>query len=618
MTAKATSLSKERPRLVVDVERMKYPYTGLYYYSRHLAAHLMSHPHNFFNTAFVGAPGMEFPFPYPFHPKRVLTKHITLKEPPYDVLHGTWQLSKFLPAPGTKYILTIHDLNFLYQPKSDRKKKKLLRQIQSRIDWADAIVTISEYVKNDVLKHLNVGRKPVHVIYNGVELEEFPEFDSPRYRPSRPFLFTMGTVLYKKHFHVLPALLPVTPYELVIAGIRPDKKYEARIREEARRHGVEDRVVFTGPVTPEEKYWYLARSEAFLFPSISEGFGLPPVEAMRLGKPVFLSRHTSLPEIGGEYAYYFDSFEPEHMRKVLAEGLEDYRRRDRASEIKRHSMRFTWPKAVSQYLKVYEEVLHGSRTGKPRPKITAIIPTRNEEAHIRDAIRSVSWADEILVIDSHSTDRTVDIAREMGAKVIKRKFDNFSAQKNYAIARASHDWIFVLDADERVPEELRKEIFEVLDNPGGQIAFWIPRQNFIGDKKIRFSGWQNDKCIRLFNRRHAGYDGRFVHEEIRPRGKTGRLRTKLLHYPYRDESDFTHKLELYARLKAVEWHKKGKRYHPLKQWLTSAYRFFKHFILHLGFLDGKAGWKIALHSMRTVWRRYENLKELEQKAAQPD
>ena len=614
---KGVPLKKYKPEVLIDVERMKYPFTGLYYYCYHLAKNLNARARDKFRFRFIRPPKMAFPFDYPVLKKSVIKSPVKLKSADYDILHATWQLSKFLPRDDAAYVLTIHDLNFLYTDKSSRKKEKILKKIRQRIDRADAVIAISEFVKKDILRHLHPRNTPVHVIYNGVEVKEYPDFDTPRFRPQQPFLFAMGTVLPKKNFHVLPALLPSTSFSLVIAGIQPDKAYAEKILAEARRYGVQDRVHLTGPVTDEEKYWYLSRSEAFLFPSLSEGFGMPPVEAMRLGKPVFLSRSTSLPEIGGDVAYYFDNFDADRMREVLLRGLEDYKRRNRSDEIKRHSMKFTWENAVRRYAEIYEDVCRKRRCGNHSsagPKITAIIPTYNEENNIADAIKSVEWADEILVIDSYSTDQTVRLARQMGAKVIQRKFDNFSAQKNYAIDKASHEWIFLLDADERVTPRLRNEIMTVLRKGPQAVAYWIPRQNFLGEKKIRFSGWQHDRCIRLFHKKHARYNGRFVHEEIEADGKVGMLRNKLVHFTYRSEEQFNRKMEMYARLKAKEWLAGGKRYNPFLQVLTSAYRFFRHYILHLGFLDGKAGWKIAVNSMKTVWKRYENLRKLEKSA----
>ncbi|NQU88008.1 MAG: glycosyltransferase family 2 protein, partial [Mariniphaga sp.] len=134
--------------------------------------------------------------------------------------------------------------------------------------------------------------------------------------------------------------------------------------------------------------------------------------------------------------------------------------------------------------------------------LTAIIPTLNEEQNIKEAIDSVSFADEVLVIDSFSTDGTVEIAKELKAKVIEYKFDNFSAQKNRAIEKASGKWILLLDADERISKELREEIITLLNSNVVHDAYWVFRKNSFLGKEVRFSGWQNDKVIRLFQKEH--------------------------------------------------------------------------------------------------------------------
>ncbi len=243
-------------------------------------------------------------------------------------------------------------------------------------------------------------------------------------------------------------------------------------------------------------------------------------------------------------------------------------------------------------------------------KITAIIPTLNEEDRIEKVIRSVQWADEILIIDSFSSDKTLELARQYGVRILQRGFDNFSAQKNHAIEQASHDWIFLLDADELPTSELIKEIKNILRVGTECSAFWIRRINFIGKKRIRFSGWQNDKCIRLFNKKNARYNGRYVHEEIETAGRICSLKNPILHYTYKNKKHFEQKLDLYARLKAKEWALKGKKYCFFQQLFHSLYRFFKHYILHFGFLDGKSGWLIANHYRMTIWKRYEYLKRI--------
>jgi glycosyltransferase involved in cell wall biosynthesis len=227
--------------------------------------------------------------------------------------------------------------------------------VQAGIDRADYIVCVSQFTLSTVTSHLRLGNRPVQVIYNGCDVSEFPAFDHPRFRPARPFIFSLGTVLPKKNFHVLPGLLGGNDHELVIAGIL-DPDYEKIIRAEARRHGVQDRVHLTGPISEEEKSWYFRNCLAFAFPSLAEGFGFPVVEAMHYGKPVFLSDHASLPEIGGSEAYYFTDFDPAAMREVFARGMADYQAQGRAEQLRQRALRYSWDRAAQDYLHIYRKL----------------------------------------------------------------------------------------------------------------------------------------------------------------------------------------------------------------------------------------------------------------------
>jgi len=219
------------------------------------------------------------------------------------------------------------------------------------------IVAISEFVKQDIMNNLDIGNTPVEVIYNGCNKYE-GEVKAPASKPEHPFIFTIGTVLRKKNFHVLPCLLKNNDYELLIAGNISD--YVQVIMEEAKQWNVSERVHFLGPLSESEKHWYLSNCEAFLFPSIAEGFGLPPIEAMQYGKPVFLSCHTCLPEIGGACAYYFNhDFDRNEMIKEFESGMRDYtdNRPVRETALKINAGRFDWDNSARRYADVYREIL---------------------------------------------------------------------------------------------------------------------------------------------------------------------------------------------------------------------------------------------------------------------
>lgn len=255
---------------------------------------------------------------------------------------------------NVKRVLTIHDLNFLYEEKSPSKRSAYLKKHQKNIDLCDHIVAISEFTKSDILKNLKVD-KPITVIYNGCDVEEFPEHNNPIYSPGNDFIFGLGTINAKKNFHVLPCLLENNNFELILAG-KVDVDYRDKILQEARKYGVGDRVKILGNISMADKYWYYKNCTAFLLPSLAEGFGIPVIEAMNFGKPVFLSNRTSLPEIGGTLAYYFEDFNPENMKKVFENGLAHYKTTNPSAEIINHARGFSWDKSAKSYWKVYESL----------------------------------------------------------------------------------------------------------------------------------------------------------------------------------------------------------------------------------------------------------------------
>lgn len=342
-------------KIIVDVDRLKYPNTGMYYFCYHLYQNLVKQSKfNFYfykhtktllqNTTQVI--NIQFWDIFFLKPKRI-----------YKIWHTTSQLSSRIPLKPIKVIFTIHDLNFLYSNKPEWKKKRELNKIQKKINRADYLTFISQFTYLDVKKNLNIEGKKFKIIYNGISLSPIVPLNLPKYVPKSKFLFTIGVISAKKNFHTCIALLKNTNYILIISGMIVDEEYKNMIIDEANKINVADRVVLTGAISEEEKYWYLNNCEAFIFPSLSEGFGIPPIEAMRLGKPTFLSNLTSLPEIGGEHAYYFENFEEAHMQNVFANGMQDYSANNRKDSIIQWSMQFTWEKATEEYLEVYKEAL---------------------------------------------------------------------------------------------------------------------------------------------------------------------------------------------------------------------------------------------------------------------
>lgn len=280
-------------------------------------------------------------------------------EGPIDLWHATDQCCKHFPAdPRVPVVLTIHDLNFLREKHKIRVERNQAR-VQRKVDRASCVTVISEFVAQEVRDHLNLRGKPVRVIYNGADRTEAdaPQ-ERPAFLPSGPFLFTIGAIAPKKNFHVLVPLMQRVPeMKLVIAG--PDHHaYARQIRADAKRLGVADRVLVPGSVTDAQRTWLYAHCEAFLFPSLTEGFGLPVIEAMQHGSPVFCSRRTSLPEVAGPDAFYWESDTPDHLSQVFQAGMArvaaDPTLGDR---LRANAARFDWDQTAREYLEVYREVL---------------------------------------------------------------------------------------------------------------------------------------------------------------------------------------------------------------------------------------------------------------------
>lgn len=292
-------------------------------------------------------------------------------QPQVDLWHITAQDSDFWPLKDyanrktIPTIVTIHDLNFLRE-KSEHKIERRLKKIQARVDRAQVITTISNFSASEIRKHLNIGNKTLLTIYNGGPDANDLTVEKPSFLEHierKKFLFTLGELTAKKNVHtLLPLLKAEEDYHLVIAG-KNNTDYGAYVRREIRRFGLEDRVSLPGTISDQERNWLYQHCGAFLFPSLTEGFGIPVLEAMQFGKPVFMSHSTSLPEIGGGAGFYWKSYEADSMIAEFRQGMQAYasnpvqfsqNARDRAAE-------FNWHKSAIQYWNLYKEVLGASQ-----------------------------------------------------------------------------------------------------------------------------------------------------------------------------------------------------------------------------------------------------------------
>lgn len=244
-----------------------------------------------------------------------------------------------------------------------------------------------------------------------------------------------------------------------------------------------------------------------------------------------------------------------------------------------------------------------------KKKITLLIPTKNEESNIRACILSAKHiVDEVYIVDSFSTDKTVELAQELGAQVLSRQFDNYSDQKNWAIEQMPSEWILLLDADEQLTPELEREILTLIeqDKLNEYDAYWVYRKNFFFNREIKYSGYQKDKVIRLFKKDLSRYTNR-VHECLQVKGTMGFLSNKLFHNTYRGFDFHIAKLSRYASLQAEDYNKKTGKLTGYHFIVKPGMRFLKHYIVKQGFRDGVPGLILSSLNAYATFLRYVKL-----------
>jgi len=243
------------------------------------------------------------------------------------------------------------------------------------------------------------------------------------------------------------------------------------------------------------------------------------------------------------------------------------------------------------------------------PLSVAII-TKNEEDRLPECLASVAFAAEVVVVDSGSTDRTVEIARDFGAVVHAEPWQGFGRQKQLAIDRCRHDWVLVLDADERVAPETQWEIREVLA-AGRCVAYSLPRKNYFCGRWLRHAGWWPDRVVRLFRKDSARMSERSVHESLEVHGPVGALRHPLVHYANKDLAQTLGKVNHYSSAGANELFAQGETASASKALLRAVWSFFHNYILRGGFLDRGEGLIMAVSDFMNVFFKYAKLRELQ-------
>lgn len=248
-------------------------------------------------------------------------------------------------------------------------------------------------------------------------------------------------------------------------------------------------------------------------------------------------------------------------------------------------------------------------------KISALIITYNEIGFIEKCIKSIDFTDEIIVVDSFSTDGTYEYLSGLeNVKVIQHPFNNFTLQKSFALKQASNDWVLFVDSDEIVTENLKSEILETINSSPEHSAYWFYRKFMFKKKPLHFSGWQTDKNYRLFRKSKAKFsDEKLVHETLDIEGTSGIFNEKLIHYCYKNYKEYKDKMISYGRLKAKESFYKEKRFNYVFMIAKPTWKFLHRYFLRLGILDGKKGIIICYLDALGVLERYRELKRLEKK-----
>jgi len=241
-------------------------------------------------------------------------------------------------------------------------------------------------------------------------------------------------------------------------------------------------------------------------------------------------------------------------------------------------------------------------------ELSVIIITRNEAANIRACLESVAWVDEIIVVDSGSSDDTVAIAREFTPQVYKHDWPGFGAQKNRALGYATHEWVFSIDADERVTPELRAAIEAVLQKEGdGCAAYRVSRLSSYCGRFMRHSGWYPDPIVRLFRRSAARFSDDLVHERLLVEGIVGQLGGELLHYAFDNLEEVLRKMDMYSTAGAQKFHQQDRTATLAGAVLRGLWSFVRTYILRGGFLDGREGFMLAVSNAEGTYYRYLKL-----------
>ena len=449
----------------------------------------------------------------------------------------------------------------------------------------------------------------IHIIRNGIESDEFLKNNfNPYYKRKNDklVLTNLGRLEEQKNqLFLIDVAVELRKrkidFHMIIGG---SGRLEEIIKNKISVNHLEDFVQLVGFVkNPKDLYM---SGDVFLLPSLWEGFGYVIAEAGLCEKPTVAFDISSNPEVidhneTGILVKYNDL-------TAFCDAIISF---DKNRELITKMGTAAQKNVLDKFdEKTINTDVESYLTNKEPPKITALVTTYNEEKNIERCLNTVKWADEILVVDSFSSDKTVEICKQFGAKVIQREYDYAASQKNWAIPKATHQWIFLLDADEEVDIIIEKELREILQSRIKHSAFWLKRKNYFLKQHIRFCGWQNDRVVRFFHRDHHRYEDKRVHAEIFGSKQMGVLKTVIKHHTAQTLEAYIKKINRYAGYAAQELIKKNIKIGWVALYIKPAYKFLHNYIIRGGVLDGKNGWIICSLRAKEVWLRAKKAKQL--------